>query len=305
MATAPTSSVRPAPAQPPDGLPGGARAARPRGAATAEVRPPAGSEVPPAPGALFPAPAPVRVPKAPRSRAGRTTGVRRVAARMRALAADLPPDDGVAVFNRVYLDVTEEVRRRMAAGDFPDRPRAARLTVVFAERYLAAVEGRPAAAPACWRAFLRARTRRGAVPLQFALAGITAHVGHDLALAVVDACREAGCPPAALDGDFAEVGLVLDAIEERVREELMPGPDLLDRFDPVTHAVGCWSLARARSGAWGAARILWALRDHPRGFARCAGGLDRTTALAVRALLSPAPGHRAARACRPQPSPRV
>nr|WP_265736833.1 DUF5995 family protein [Actinacidiphila yeochonensis] len=227
-------------------------------------------------------------PRRPRTR---TAGVGRVAARMRALAADLPPNDGVAVFNRVYLAVTDEVRHRMAAGEFPDGPRAARLTVVFAERYLAAVEGPPAAAPACWRALLRARGRRTAAPLQFALAGITAHVGHDLALAVVDACREAGCPPAGLDADFTEVGAVLAAVEERVREELMPGPDLLERFDAVTHAVGCWSLARARSGAWGAARVLWALRDHPRGFARCATGLDRTTALAVRALLAPAPRH--------------
>jgi hypothetical protein len=206
---------------------------------------------------------------------------------MRALAAELPERDGVAVFNRVYLSVTEEVARRVAAGQFADGPRAARLTVLFAERYLAAVTG-PPAAPACWRTLIRARNRRRVAPLQFALAGITAHVGHDLPLAVVDACRATRCPPPVLDADFAEVGEVLAAIEERVREELMPGPDLLERFDPLTHAVGCWSLARARSGAWGAARVLWALRNHPEGYARCAAGLDRTTALAVRALLTPA-----------------
>jgi hypothetical protein len=206
---------------------------------------------------------------------------------MRALAAELPERDGVAVFNRVYLSVTEEVARRVAAGQFADGPRAARLTVLFAERYLAAVTG-PPAAPACWRTLIRARNRRRVAPLQFALAGITAHVGHDLPLAVVDACRATRCPPPVLDADFAEVGEVLMAIEERVREELMPGPDLLERFDPLTHAVGCWSLARARSGAWGAARVLWALRNHPEGYARCAAGLDRTTALAVRALLTPA-----------------
>ncbi len=82
-----------------------------------------------------------------------------VLARMRELAAGLDPGDGVAVFNRVYLSVTEEVARRLAAGTFPDGPDAAALAVRFAARYLAAVEDGGAdggaGAPACWRPLLR------------------------------------------------------------------------------------------------------------------------------------------------------
>ncbi|MYS47779.1 hypothetical protein GTY23_42750, partial [Streptomyces sp. SID5998] len=58
-------------------------------------------------------------------------------ARMRALAGALPERDGIAVFNRVYLAVTEAVDHRLAAGRFADPRAAATLDVRFAERYLA------------------------------------------------------------------------------------------------------------------------------------------------------------------------
>ncbi|MEU0751025.1 DUF5995 family protein, partial [Streptomyces albogriseolus] len=47
------------------------------------------------------------------------TPVDGVVARLRALDAALPARDGVAVFNRVYLAVTQAVDRRVDAGLFP------------------------------------------------------------------------------------------------------------------------------------------------------------------------------------------
>ncbi|MEU4083609.1 DUF5995 family protein [Streptomyces aureus] len=210
-----------------------------------------------------------------------------VVARMRAVDAALPGHDGLAVFNRVYLTVTEEFGRGLDAGLFPDRRAAATLDVRFAERYLAvAEEGR---APACWRPLLRFRRHPGVRPLQFALAGINAHIGHDLALAVVDSCRALGCEPADLEDEFDRVGDLLVSLEERVREELMPGPDLLQIADPLTHLVGSWSLERAREATWAAARTLWALRGLP-GLAEEFGDrLDAAVGLAGRMLLTPLP----------------
>ncbi|GAA3308153.1 hypothetical protein GCM10020295_69250 [Streptomyces cinereospinus] len=69
-----------------------------------------------------------------------TTPVDAVVSRMRALAAALPAQDGVAVFNRVYLAVTEAVDHHVDAGCFPDPRAAITLDVRFAERYLAAVD---------------------------------------------------------------------------------------------------------------------------------------------------------------------
>ncbi|MGI5141444.1 MULTISPECIES: DUF5995 family protein [unclassified Streptomyces] len=216
-----------------------------------------------------------------------TTEVDTVVSRMRALDAVWPEHDGVAVFNRVYLAVTEEVDRRVDAGEFPDRRAAAALGVRFAERYLSVAEDGPV--PACWRPLFQFRRHPGVRPLQFALAGINAHIGHDLALAVVDSCRTLGCEPADLEDEFDRVGDLLGSLEERIREDLMPGPDLLQVADPLTHLLGAWSLERAREAAWAAARALWALRDLPEVGEEFARRLDAIVGFANRILLTPLP----------------
>ncbi|MET8686701.1 DUF5995 family protein [Streptomyces sp. NPDC004732] len=214
-----------------------------------------------------------------------------VLARMRALGDDWPPRDGVAVFNRVYLSVTEEVARRLGLGAFPDAHAATTLAVRFAERYLAAVDAAAAGRrpPACWRPLFQYRRHPGVHPLQFALAGINAHIGHDLALALVDSCRALGCEPADLEDEFDRVGDSLVSLEERIREELMPGPDLLQVGDPLTHLAGSWSLERARDGAWASARALWALRELPCVAEEFAERLDGAVGLVGRILLTPLP----------------
>ncbi|MBN0047705.1 hypothetical protein JS756_27070 [Streptomyces actuosus] len=220
-----------------------------------------------------------------------TTPVDAVIARMRALDAALPARDGIAVFNRVYLAVTREVDRRIDAGDFPDTRAAIALDVRFAERYLTAVDAarhdhRP---PACWRPLLQFRRHPGVRPVQFALAGINAHIGHDLALAVVDACHGLGCAPADLEDEFDRVGDLLLSMEERVRDDLMPGPDLLQIADPLTHLLASWSLERARDAAWAGARALWALRELEDIAVEFTERLDAAVGFAGRMLLTPLP----------------
>jgi hypothetical protein len=220
-----------------------------------------------------------------------TTPVDAVISRMRALDSALPARDGLAVFNRVYLAVTEAVDRRIDSGRFPDARAAITLDVRFAERYLAAVEAaaderRP---PACWRPLFQFRHHPGVRPLQFALAGINAHIGHDLALAVVDTCRTLGCEPADVEDEFDRVGDLLVSLEERIREDLMPGPDVLQIADPLTHLLGAWSLERARDATWTAARALWALRRLPDVAEEFTDRLDAAVGLAGRMLLTPLP----------------
>lgn len=212
-----------------------------------------------------------------------------VLARMHAFRISWPPADGVAVFNQVYLTVTEEIGRRIGTGQFTDPQAAATLDVLFAGRYLAAVDAetdgrRP---PACWRPLFQHRHHPGVRPLQFALAGINAHIGHDLALAVIDSCRLLGCEPAALEGEFDRVGDVLVLLEEQIREDLMPGPDLLEIADPLTHLLGTWSLERARDAAWSAARILWGLRELPLLADEFRERMDSGIGLVGRYLLTP------------------
>ncbi|MFE7436504.1 DUF5995 family protein [Streptomyces tendae] len=214
-----------------------------------------------------------------------------VLSRMRALDTALPARDGVAVFNRVYLSVTETVALHIDGGRFADASAATALDVRFAERYLAAVDAaeedrRP---PACWRPLFQFRRHPGVRPLQFALAGINAHIGHDLALAVVDTCRTLGCEPVELEDEFDRVGDLLVSLEERIRDELMPGPDLLQIADPLTHLLGSWSLERAREATWAAARALWALRRLPDIAGEFTERLDAAVGFAGRMLLTPLP----------------
>ncbi|WP_156721451.1 DUF5995 family protein [Streptomyces apocyni] len=208
--------------------------------------------------------------------------VNTLVARMRALESSWPRTDGVAVFHRAYLSATEEPSRHV-----PEPPTT--LDVHRTERYLAAVDTASTARrpPACWRPLFQHRRHPGVRPMQFALSGINAHVGHDLALAIVDACRTLDCQPTDLEGEFDRVGDQLTALEERIREDLMPGPDLLEVADPLTHLVSAWNLERAREAAWSAARVLWGLRDLPELAEEFRGRMDDGIGLVGRCLLTP------------------
>ncbi|MFF8965573.1 DUF5995 family protein [Streptomyces globisporus] len=209
--------------------------------------------------------------------------------RMRELRSRWPSGDGVAVFNAAYLEVAERVAPDFGRGRPDDREAAALLGVRCAERYLSAAEtatagGRP---PECWRPLLPCRRHPGVRPLQFALSGLQAHVGHDLVLAVVDTCRTFDCEPPDLEGEFERVGDLLALLEERIHDELMPGPELLEIADPLTHLVSSWSLERAREAAWSTARTLWRLRGFPSLAEEFRQRTDAGAGLVGRLLLTP------------------
>ncbi|MBO8199938.1 hypothetical protein JW613_16795 [Streptomyces smyrnaeus] len=225
----------------------------------------------------------------PAQRAVTSAPIAEVTAQMREIGATLPRQDGVAVFNRVYLSVTEELERRLVAGHFEDRAATGELGTRFARRFLDAVDAEAAGLrmPSCWRPLFRFRRHPSIHPLQFALAGINAHIGHDLPLALVDTCRAVDADPDDLEADFERIGELLTGLEERIREDLMPGPDLLDVADPLTHLIGSWSLERARAGAWVSFRALWGLRVCGELLEEMAEGLDATVGMAGRCLLTP------------------
>ena len=238
------------------------------------------------------------------------TEVGSIVERLRALVAGLPEQDGVAVFGGIYLTVTEAVAGHLAAGDvFADPVAVARLDVLFADRFLGAVEAATAAAAAatdatdatdataaaarpaaCWRPLLELRLHPGILPVQFALAGMNAHIEHDLPLAVLDSCAALGCSPDDLSADFHHVNDVLAQVEAQVRERLMPAPEKLDPDGPLLHLLSSWSIDAARDAAWAGALTLWELRNRPAALAAASGALDDGTGLVCRCLLTPLTG---------------
>ena len=124
--------------------------------------------------------------------------------RLRAIESGLPRRDGIAVFNRVYLQVSELVRDQMRDGFFRDARFMERFDVVFAGLYFDSVEAAAAGADVArsWAPLVAARRRQGVAPAQFALAGMNAHINHDLAVAVVTTCRRARREPATMHDDY-------------------------------------------------------------------------------------------------------
>jgi hypothetical protein len=215
-----------------------------------------------------------------------------VIARMVSINSALPSADGVACFNRMYLEVTQGVAQDVKQGSFGDPAFVTRLDVVFANMYFAAVDalsGPQPGWPVAWEPLLAARSSPGIEPIQFALAGMNAHINHDLPIAVVTTCTQLGTAPedGAHHADYQKVDALLDASEQSIRESFEP-TDVRDadhHVAAVANLVSNWSITEARDVAWDTAVALWDVRDHQMATGLLTASLARTVAMASRCLL--------------------
>jgi hypothetical protein len=218
------------------------------------------------------------------------TSVAGAIARMEAIGAALPAADGFACFNRMYLDVTRQVNAQIDAGFYADPAFMTKLDVTFANLYLDAFDaaGDPAKVPLAWRPLAERRATPGIESIQFALAGMNAHINHDLPVAVVNTCTALATSPE--DGhllvDYQKVDQLLDAAEQAIRQSFETACEkAVDRdLSAVATLVCNWSINAARDVAWNNSLVLWALRDNPMR-KLFLDGLATSTALASRLLL--------------------
>jgi hypothetical protein len=218
-----------------------------------------------------------------------------VLVRMRRIVSVLPPDDGARAFTRLYLAVTEGVEAAAKPGEFEDVAFVRWLDVVFANFYFGALRSwllGVGTVPKAWTPLLEARGKRGVLPLQFALAGMNAHINRDLPLALVATCEARGVE--LRDGspqqrDFRRINLLLALVEGRVKAEFLT--DTLSDFDvvlgEVDDVIAMWNVERAREAAWVQAETLWALRHLPHIRGEFLRTLDRLVGFAGRGLLRP------------------
>ncbi len=206
----------------------------------------------------------MRIPTGPEPVA--LQGVADVISRLEQVSAALPPGDGVRAFNEMYLVTTRQVDAALAGAQFADPQFMVRLDVVFATLYLQALDldaADPTRSPRSWGALFEARARPGISPLQFAVAGMNAHINYDLARALVLTAREVG---GGLDpgrrADFLAVNLVLGRTQPMVRRELLTGPfaALDEALGEHDDRVSLWGIEAAREFAWSTAQTLWAVR---------------------------------------------
>ncbi len=212
-------------------------------------------------------------------------------ARMEAIEAALPAGDGLACFNRMYLEVTRQVNDRLGQGFFADPAFMTRLDVTFASLYFGAADaaGDPAAVPLAWRPLVEQRANTGIEPIQFALAGMNAHIDHDLPMALVSTCTALATSPeaGAHVADYQKVDQLLDAAEQSVRQSFESSPELAvdHHLTAVNNLIGNWTINSARDLAWNNCLLLWAVRDDPIARGLLASSLASSAALASRLLL--------------------
>jgi hypothetical protein len=209
--------------------------------------------------------------------------------------------DGLKWFNGLYLQVTQAVQARdklqgIGSGAFADPAWLAALDVQFAGFYFTALKNSLSGAgtPGCWQAMFAVRNQPAIARIQFALAGVNAHINHDLPQAIIAACRSAGIRPAhgtAQYSDYTSINATLDGLIEAAKTALnvrLPG----DALPPVTHledTLAAWNVSAARESAWNNAELLWSLADAPLVSATFLDTLDGLTAVAGKALLVPVP----------------
>lgn len=190
--------------------------------------------------------------------------------RMDGIDAALPSTDGVAVFNRMYREVTRLVERAAEKQEFQSGDFLVRLDVHFANLFFDAYAADAAGTKIAraWRPLFEQRDRPRTHPIQFALAGMNAHISHDLPHAVVATCRERGASPeddTPQHADFTETNRLLGEASGEIKSWFHTGivATLDDLGGKVDDGLEMWGIHVARAGAWVVSQTLWGLSDNP------------------------------------------
>ena len=215
---------------------------------------------------------------------------------MRTIDATCSEGDGLKWFNWLYLQVTAQVEARIAAGGFSDPAWLSALDVQFAQLYFTALGASLSgdSCSSCWQALFDCRNTAGIARIQFAMAGINAHINHDLAQALVetDAARNVAPRHGTVQyTDYSALNSTFDSLIETAKKTLnvrLLG-DPLPGVSRLEDTLAAWKVSAAREQAWINSEVLWTLRGLPPLSAGFMNTLDGLTTVAGKALLVPVP----------------
>ena len=204
--------------------------------------------------------------------------------------------DGLKWFNWLYFHVTRAVEARVQAGGFTDAAFLAELDVQFAQLYFDALKASVSNAtlPGCWQALFSRRNQTPLARIQCALAGMNAHINHDLPIAIVSTCQSMNLVPrhgSAQYADYTSLNATLDSLIEEAKREL--NVRLLGAVIPsvstLEDTIAAWSMSAAREASWKNAELLWHLRTEPLLSTSFLNTLDGLTTVVSKGLLIPLP----------------
>jgi len=189
----------------------------------------------------------------------------------------LQNDDGLKWFNLLYLKVSQAVSAKGDAPGWADPAWVRHLDVVFVQLYFEAISNfvNGGAVPSSWDALFESRHAPGIDRIQFALAGMNAHINHDLALALLQTDDDLGLKPARNSpehGDFESVNEIIESVLPSALRILATGilGELAQDTGKIGRLLAIWNVRVARD-------LAWDFADHLRGLS----GLGRQLAVNV------------------------
>ena len=163
-------------------------------------------------------------------------------------------------FASLYYKVTAGVKEGIAKGVFVDGPRMERFDVIFANRYLVALDSwkNKQSLSGSWKIALDATGKSSLLVLQHLLLGINAHINLDLGIAAVETMQ--GLPIENIQKDFDAINAIISSLTYEVIHEI-------SRVSPLLSLMGLnanqkdsiliqFSIGNARDGAWAFAEDL-------------------------------------------------
>jgi hypothetical protein len=162
--------------------------------------------------------------------------------------------DRVGYFAALYYKVTSKVKEGITKNEFENGPRMERLDVLFASRYLDALQqwrqGQPLTKS--WKVAFDATRRSSLLVLQQLLLGINAHINLDLGIAAVETIQNGQIDD--IQKDFDAINTIIGSLTFEVIHEI-------DRISPLLSLIGLhanntdslliqFSIGNARDGAW-------------------------------------------------------
>jgi len=195
----------------------------------------------------------------------------------------------VGYFAALYRRVTRAVKQGIAANQFADGPLMEKLDVVFASRYLDALEASQSGehCSRCWRIAFDACKDSSRLILQHLLAGMNAHINLDLGVAAAQVSPGDQLPH--LQADFDQINQVLASLVSGVENEMSALSPLIKNLSAIgletETSIINFNIDTARKVAWFTAERLAsepaALHD------LTIDGLDLAVSVEGRAILYP------------------
>lgn len=223
------------------------------------------------------------------ARAPRPETIDGVVARLHAIEAALPEQNGIKTFNRLYRWTTENVGLAVKQERFQKCNAMEALDVRFACLYFDAVDAwaEARAVPGAWQPLFDHAENPEVGSLRFALAGMNTHISRDLAVAVAESQDERPDEDSAEYLDYVLVNQVLEATSDQVRGRILPATltEIDTALGEADAALIIGAMATARKAAWEGAQVLWHLRPTEVLYRRALQGLDFVVGTTSRVIL--------------------